>query len=298
MSTCYFQNGERVGGGGTQYVACNQTAVLNGKHSGCCSAGDDCLTNGLCRNRGIGSSSNYNWRVACTDKTFKDPACADYCRGIDPEQDTHLIWRCPQDETWCCNTGEPSPYQERLHRANTTCCSMNDLVFKAGDSVVYTTAARFSFPISTISVEATISASTTSSSALVSSAPPTLTESPAFISSSTSNVSTSSSSSPGLAIGLGIGIPVLLLLIGAVAFAFWRLGRRNTQESRAQRKTILVEAPWNVKAYEINGDGLHAEIFEPHDPIELDGGQVRPGQMDSGPENDVWRWKHDAAPRG
>lgn len=58
------------------YIPCNQTAVDNGGHSACCAPGDRCLTNGLCTNDPGG---NVYWRDGCTDRTWKDPACPNYC---------------------------------------------------------------------------------------------------------------------------------------------------------------------------------------------------------------------------
>ncbi|KAF2645041.1 hypothetical protein P280DRAFT_186354 [Massarina eburnea CBS 473.64] len=63
-----------------KWVPCNNTAVGEGKHSACCALGDVCLTNGLCQNPAdYWNGGNAFWTEGCTDKTFNDPACPDYC---------------------------------------------------------------------------------------------------------------------------------------------------------------------------------------------------------------------------
>lgn len=40
-----------------------------------------CFTNGLCK-APTDDQYNWNWRIGCTDPTFSDPACPNYCQGL------------------------------------------------------------------------------------------------------------------------------------------------------------------------------------------------------------------------
>jgi hypothetical protein len=79
MSTvCYFRSGASAL---TKTAPCNQTALLAGQHTSCCMPGEQCLTGGFCRKESFKEGSNFLWRGGCTDRTWRDPACPDYCDG-------------------------------------------------------------------------------------------------------------------------------------------------------------------------------------------------------------------------
>jgi len=80
MVTCYVRKGVDADKyTGNQVLPCNTTAVSQGKHSSCCSRGNQCLTNSLCRESTLGPDANYFWQTGCTDETFQDPSCPKYC---------------------------------------------------------------------------------------------------------------------------------------------------------------------------------------------------------------------------
>lgn len=79
---CYANNGSLYENTAATYVPCNLTAVENGGHSSCCNINDLCMTNGLCMEaQNEKKGANHYWRNGCTDPTFKDPACPNFCRG-------------------------------------------------------------------------------------------------------------------------------------------------------------------------------------------------------------------------
>lgn len=79
---CYANNGSLYENTPATYVPCNLTAVENGAHSSCCNVNDLCMTNGLCMEaQNEKKGANHYWRNGCTDPTFKDPACPNFCRG-------------------------------------------------------------------------------------------------------------------------------------------------------------------------------------------------------------------------
>jgi hypothetical protein len=73
--TCYLRNGTRA----RRALPCNHTAIAQGGHTACCDPDDECLTNGLCRDPAANEVQNFVWFFGCTDMTFQDPACGNYC---------------------------------------------------------------------------------------------------------------------------------------------------------------------------------------------------------------------------
>ncbi|KAF2214762.1 hypothetical protein CERZMDRAFT_105256 [Cercospora zeae-maydis SCOH1-5] len=66
---CYYPDGTA-----SKDVPCNATAAaVAGGYSACCSESSYCMDNGLCLDTGILK------RMSCTDKTFKDKKCPQYC---------------------------------------------------------------------------------------------------------------------------------------------------------------------------------------------------------------------------
>jgi hypothetical protein len=63
---CYFPNGFLA----SSFVPCSP----NGD-GGCCAEGDFCTSLGYC----ISNSEGYHYRGACTDATWFNPSCPDYC---------------------------------------------------------------------------------------------------------------------------------------------------------------------------------------------------------------------------
>ncbi|KAH7377262.1 hypothetical protein BKA66DRAFT_467787, partial [Pyrenochaeta sp. MPI-SDFR-AT-0127] len=223
---CYLRNGTKA----RRALPCNHTAIVEGRHTSCCDPDDLCLTNGLCRDPAANELTNFAWFFGCTDPTFKDPSCGAYCDKVN-SGNNHLMFQCPQPETWCCNTGAPAPAEDRINRTNTTCCSISELLFKAPEPTVYTVALYSGTPFSV----GTLTRATTAS--LNSTTVPTVSSTASSVSSA-SSVSVSStrgasappapqSTSPSLAIGLGTGLGAFALLaLAGGSFFIWRRRKR------------------------------------------------------------------------
>jgi hypothetical protein len=82
-TTCYLGNGHISPGA----VPCDNNAVLQARNNGCCNQGDLCLSNDLCRNPSVNNMTNYVCSFGCTDKTFEDAACENYCGKFTREWD-------------------------------------------------------------------------------------------------------------------------------------------------------------------------------------------------------------------
>ncbi|KAI1804681.1 hypothetical protein F4811DRAFT_262060 [Daldinia bambusicola] len=100
--TCYHLDGSNAG---PTNALCNPNATGGeGSHSACCNAqnGDACLSTGLCLNTIARQQSHVLWSTACTDSTFQDPSCPQYCHGLNIDN-AHL--RTCNDTFWCCESG-------------------------------------------------------------------------------------------------------------------------------------------------------------------------------------------------
>lgn len=117
-----------------------------------------------------------------------------------------------------------------------TCCTIDDLTFKAPDPVVYAIA-------SFINRVSTQSTSTSPTSTYLSTISPDLTATQADITSSPTGDSESSgggtqqdassqSLSTGAKVGLGVGIPLGILGLAAIGASFWLRRRRETSANK------------------------------------------------------------------
>ncbi|KAI0103554.1 hypothetical protein F4814DRAFT_431819 [Daldinia grandis] len=99
--TCYHLDGTNAG---SSNGPCSPNATgVEGSHSACCSVqnGDACLSTGLCLNTIARQQSHLLWSTACTDPTFKDPSCPQYCLGL--ELNNAYLQTC-NDTFWCCGS--------------------------------------------------------------------------------------------------------------------------------------------------------------------------------------------------
>ncbi|ORY01837.1 hypothetical protein BCR34DRAFT_90749 [Clohesyomyces aquaticus] len=287
--TCYFPDGTDTVSSGGNYFPCNQTALTVGKHTSCCAPGDICFTNGLCK-ADTKDQYNWNWRVGCTDKTWKDPACPNYCRDVASDHSAHIVFQCEGNKDWCCSTGDPGGYARAY---NFTCCKVPDLTLNLGGAVVYTHAAPVLGISSLVTSAAVISSTATPIPTSIISVPanatisnsnslstPTTTDSPN--SNNLTSPATPSNPSSGLKIGLGVGIPLGLILIAAACFLFWRLGRQQSQQQQAKPTDKLPPDYYspvdnrnlqrNTLAFNLEADGreLKSEMAHPASPVELE----------------------------
>ncbi|ETS73577.1 hypothetical protein PFICI_14523 [Pestalotiopsis fici W106-1] len=243
-ATCFYASGGSASTDGQTYIPCNTTAVEQGGHSACCASGDMCFTNGLCK-AGEGQW-NWNWRVACTDPTFQDPSCPNYCRGIESDDQAHLVFQCSDNDTWCCATGNVDRFARNY---NFTCCENPELTMELGPAVFYgtamaqvaistlgvfssqTTTSLIPKPSASSNVSQVTALTTMNATGYYSTETPVPTQDTTTTPAATSSASRTSPSSKALQIGLGVGISLGLAAIALVAYMFFRLGQRRSQPS-------------------------------------------------------------------
>ena len=66
----------------TTIVACDSSVTgQTGSHTSCCNkaTGDACLSTGLCLGTAAKTADALLWINGCTDPTWRDPACPQYC---------------------------------------------------------------------------------------------------------------------------------------------------------------------------------------------------------------------------
>lgn len=66
INPCFFPDADLA----PNFVPCSPTG-----DGGCCAEGDFCTALGYC----ISESEGYHYRGACTDSTWGNPSCPDYC---------------------------------------------------------------------------------------------------------------------------------------------------------------------------------------------------------------------------
>ncbi|KAK4223077.1 hypothetical protein QBC38DRAFT_548738 [Podospora fimiseda] len=79
-----------------------------GSHTSCCNkgTGDQCLSTGLCLATNAKRPDDLFWINGCTDKTWRDPACPQYCNPPEnPTQNTGhpRLKICANGTRYCCN---------------------------------------------------------------------------------------------------------------------------------------------------------------------------------------------------
>ncbi|KAF2819005.1 hypothetical protein CC86DRAFT_149762 [Ophiobolus disseminans] len=272
MVQCYFGKDKKS----MKTAPCNHTALEEGAHTQCCEPGDLCLTNGLCREETVNEVTNYAWRFGCTDPTFQDPSCGTaYCdaklagSGIDNK----LTWKCPQDNIWCCNTGDSGPYEGRVNRTNTTCCTITDLLFTAKNPEVFATASIFGSMYSIPTLVSSTAFRNVTSQTTATNTPST---SPTAANALESTTAAPSSSGPStLAIGLGAGLgSFAAIALGIGSFLIWRRRKRTTESPRSATPAKelsdhgLAEASSQDRA-EMTGMEYRRELTSPVSPVEL-----------------------------
>lgn len=266
--SCYSRNGTLWKERGS--IPCNTTAVAENKHSSCCAVGDLCLTNGMCRSQEDEQhAGNQYFRVGCTDPTWKDPSCANYCEG--KETGTMLsarIFNCLSSKSWCCSL----PTTSNTNQVNMACCSNQDYTFEAPDPLVFTTA-NFSTPRTPTTQSVQSSSQTplpsSSSSSLTSSSAPSSTQ-PASQSDSAQATSQPAPDNTGLKVGLGVGLTLGILLIAALV-ALVLLLRRRKQNDRGDRygmQELRNDPTPNEPRSEMHTDVYPADVKGPKPPIQ------------------------------
>lgn len=293
---CYANNGSLYSNTAATYVPCDPTAVESGGHSSCCAIGDLCMSNGLCMEASNEPKGlNHYWRNGCTDKTWKDPACPNFCRGEgmsversrrmlahmfteEPNHYNAFIFYCydPQNEFCCAPQGT---LEAGVTSRNTSCCNDDELVFKADKPAVTGTALavlpRIS-KFSSSSSSATSASTASSDSELISltSATSARTTATMSITSVAAEASDSSGMTSGARAGLGVGVTLGILAVLAIVgvFLFKRRRKANPHgtahllsNSKANLPPYITYESAGTARAELDGTMLPAEMYHASD---------------------------------
>ncbi|KAI6088168.1 hypothetical protein F4821DRAFT_96473 [Hypoxylon rubiginosum] len=204
-ATCYHLDGTNAG---PSNALCNPNATgTAGSHSACCNAenADACLSTGLCLNSLSRQQSHLLWATACTDPTFKDPSCPQYCHEL--KIDNAHLKSCNDSNYWCCEGDANILTTEE-------CCNQ---------------AFQLSQPVGTViaQLQSGIGAIPLATAAATSDSP----SSPSSSASTTSSPENSDTIPAGAIAGLAVESVILAVTLAGLAFVIWR-NRILTQKAK------------------------------------------------------------------
>ncbi|KAF9734893.1 hypothetical protein PMIN06_008303 [Paraphaeosphaeria minitans] len=272
---CYANNGSLYANTAATYVPCNLTAVENGGHSSCCAIGDLCMTNGLCMEpSNEAKGANHYWRNGCTDKTWKDPSCPNFCWGEEePNHYNAFIFYCfdPKNEFCCTPQGT---LEAGVTGRNTSCCNDEDLVFKASAPVILGTAVAALPRISSTTISSISSSASSTSTITQSSFTTSATAVEETVTSSTPTATSESSgmssgAKAGMGVGITLGVLAVLAILGVLFFMRRRRENRNNAHLLSDSKAnppryVTYESAGTARA-ELEGIMLPAEMHHASD---------------------------------
>ncbi|KAI1479332.1 hypothetical protein F4774DRAFT_410084 [Daldinia eschscholtzii] len=232
--TCYHLDGSNAG---PTNALCNPNATGGeGSHSACCNAqnADACLSTGLCLNTLAQQQSHVLWSTGCTDSTFKDPSCPQYCHGLEIDN-AHL--RSCNDTFWCCES------DSNILTADECCNNAFKFTQPIGHVVAQLQSGGVALPLATSSPTTSNLPSTSSSTA-----DPTIIP-------------------PGAVAGLaveGVVIAVTFIVLGVMIWRNTRL-RRKLKEAgaltTAQQQQLQQQYQWQAPPLSHAGATPHMAAY-------------------------------------
>ncbi|KAF1808446.1 hypothetical protein P152DRAFT_222598 [Eremomyces bilateralis CBS 781.70] len=210
LRSCYLPDGSNATD--YQYYPCSGDT-----HSSCClpSQQDQCLSNGLCNVPGA-----YTYRAACTDQTWKDPNCPQFCKEYS-KNSYEVLTNCGGTE-YCCMSSDDDD-----------CCAKQELKFNIGSpEIIFDFATIDPFSRSTAPPASFRTASqqgifpSQSASTASSSIRPGTTGADGTPASTSS--ATSGSSNIAIAAGVGVGVGVLVIALAFLGFCLFRRKKKQT----------------------------------------------------------------------
>ncbi|KAF2106995.1 hypothetical protein BDV96DRAFT_308336 [Lophiotrema nucula] len=233
----------------TENLPCNPAAAV----SPCCAPTFVCLDNGLCQPGPNTTAAGYQtlspfYRGSCTDSTWKDRRCPQFCDGSDDNQDGQGVESCDGDSTglFCCS------------RSDHDCCKNSTEIFSLGAANIQTTIGYVP-PFSTSATTSAASISSSSSSSLVAS--PSQSASTSMLPSPSS--SNNNAVKIGAGVGVGFGIPLLLGI--ALGVVLWR--RKHRAATGGNSSLIRADNELDTTSHEERKGPLGLgpeEMFELH----------------------------------
>ncbi|OTA64128.1 hypothetical protein K449DRAFT_23981 [Hypoxylon sp. EC38] len=206
-ATCYGLDGVKASSANT---LCNPNATgTEGSHSACCNVdnGDACLSSGLCLNSLSRQQSHLLWATACTDPTFRDPSCPQYCHGL-RFTNAHLK-ACNDSNFWCCESDSNAFTTEQ-------CCNNSFMLTQpVGTVIAQLQSGVGAIPLAT--------------------APSMIPASPSANSSIEITAITS-----GAVAGLAVEAVILVITLAGLGFVLWRNRVLNKKLTEAQAAAIAA----------------------------------------------------------
>ncbi|CZR67790.1 uncharacterized protein PAC_17689 [Phialocephala subalpina] len=188
----------------------------------CCSSGDFCTSLGYC----ISNSKGYHYRGACTDDSWGNPSCPDYCLANTNSGNSSAVNliacnAASSSGSWCC-------------AYNGSCCSNSTNTYVPSFGTIFAEPGTSSTS-SGSSTASTSSASSTSSSSSASIASTSATTTPTSSAAAKGTMTgNESKSNTGTVVGAAVGIPLGLAAIAGLLL-FWK--------ERNKRKHLEQEIP-------------------------------------------------------
>ncbi|KAI0384163.1 hypothetical protein F5Y04DRAFT_237355 [Hypomontagnella monticulosa] len=222
-ATCYHLDGTNAG---PSNALCNPNATgTEGSHSACCNAenGDACLSTGLCLNTISRQQSHLLWATACTDPTFKDPSCPQYCHGL--KLDNAHLKTC-NDTFWCCES------DAKILTTKQCCDNSFKLTQPIGTIVAQLqSGGAAAIPVATASPVASDSSNVT----------PSGTKSPAATGTETPT-ETPTAIPSGAVAGLAIEAVIMVLALAGLGFMIWRNKLLSDKVKEAEAAVVVARS--------------------------------------------------------
>lgn len=247
-ATCYFPDGSvhKLG------TPCRPAAG----DGACCESTHACLSNGLC----FDTQNNHVARLSCTDSTWSNSACPNYCNTFAPSSIADLRqcngqnaqWICGQNASLCPDTTGSAKFAVStglIDDARST--SLTEIFLQAGPSTSPPgSAATGTAAGDTKTVTTTMYTTVTGTSY----------PNPSTTASGSSNTGTEA------AVGVGVGVPLLLALIGMI----WLYLR----EKKLRKAMVQVQVQAQAQAQ------AHGQVY-PQAPVPMQYDNSEPGYNNS-----------------
>ncbi|KAL3426830.1 hypothetical protein PVAG01_00339 [Phlyctema vagabunda] len=228
-STCFYPDGNVA----KSFVACSATG-----DGGCCLESDFCTGLGYC----ISNAKGYHYRGACTDSTWFNPSCPNYCLADTNSGNTTSVnviacdgaenggtWCCAYDGNCCSSSATYTPY-------------FGTIFAQPGSST-----AAVDSSVTTSSSSSATTTSTTSATSASSSQPQAVTTPTSSSAPQAASIPVKQSDDTRTRnVGLGVGIPLgLLALAGAFLFFRERNKRARVERNAEQdmQKNRMITSP-------------------------------------------------------
>ncbi|KAH8892392.1 hypothetical protein GQ53DRAFT_805912 [Thozetella sp. PMI_491] len=207
----------------------------------CCFPGETCLEDGICQFAPTSAGLSGYRVAACTDPTYKDPICKEWCASVDP---TDVVYGVHTNLWSCCaiDVDTTGAHCNNITSANQdfqapAASNLASLFIVPSGGFLYTSQGA------TSSSTSTRASQTSQASSTVASLSQSATSSSAPTSSSSASAEPSSGLSTGAAAGIGVGSGIAAILLVSVAVYLFRRSRRRAQQPPVAPEPAYGEQP-------------------------------------------------------